>query len=233
MNILITGAGRGLGYELTREAVERGHTVWAGVRSPESSAGSLKDLQQAYPDRVKLLPLDVSDEGVIAYASGQLERLGVALDVVINNAAILLGRGQKLENLNMEEVEQSFRINLFGPMAVMKYMAPLMQKGERQAIINISSEAGGFAGAYGGDYGYALSKSGLNMFTAQLRKEFGPKGYVVYAVHPGWIKTDMGGESAPGDAGESASGIMDLIERKVTPPEGAFFVNADGGARKL
>lgn len=232
MKLLITGAGRGLGLHLTREAAERGHTVWAGVRSP-ASAGKLKELQEIHGDAIRLLTLDVEDEGSVAQAAEQLGSQVESLDGVINNAAVLLGREQRLETLNLEELEQSFRVNLYGPIAVTKYIMPLLRKGEQQAIINISSEAGGFVGAYDGDYGYALTKSALNMFTAQLHKAFSPQGYAVYAVHPGWIKTDMGGDSAPGDAGESASRILDLIERKVIPPAGAFFINADGSQRAL
>lgn len=232
MNLLITGAGRGLGLQLTREAAERGHTVWAGVRGP-ASAGKLKELQEKHGDAIRLLTLDVEDEGSIVQAAQELTHQAGVLDGIINNAAVLLGREQKLESLSLEELEQSFRVNLYGPIAVAKYIMPLLRKGEQQAIINISSEAGGFAGAYDGDYGYALSKSALNMFTAQLHKAFTPQGYAVYAVHPGWIRTDMGGASAPGDAGEAAKGILDLIERKVIPPEGAFFINADGSPRAL
>jgi NAD(P)-dependent dehydrogenase (short-subunit alcohol dehydrogenase family) len=232
-NIVITGANRGLGYELAAEAAARGYQVWAGIRGPGSHAGKLRELVERYNGRVHFLPLDVADEGAVKYAFEQLAACVDSLDAVVNNSAILLGREQTLEKLEIEQVEQSFQTNLFGPMLVIKYAMPLLSKGGNQAIINISSEAGSMSGAYGGDYAYALSKSALNMFTAQLRSQFAPKGYAVYAVHPGWIRTDMGGDAAPGDAAESAAGIMDLVDRKRGDREGAFFVNHIGEPMKL
>lgn len=232
-NIVITGANRGLGYELAAEAAARGYQVWAGIRGPGSQAGKLRELVERYTGRVHVLPLDVTDEGAVKYAFEQLASCVDSLDAVVNNSAILLGREQTLEKLEIEQVEQSFQTNLFGPMLVLKHALPLLSKGGNQAIINISSEAGSMAGAYGGDYGYALSKSALNMFTAQLRSQYAPLGYAVYAVHPGWIRTDMGGDAAPGDASESAAGIMDLVDRKRGNREGAFFVNHIGEPMKL
>lgn len=233
MNILITGANRGLGLALAAEACARGHQVLAGVRGPSSTADRLLELIAEYPGQLTILPLDVADENSVRYAYGQAASRISSLDSVINSAAILLGREQKLEQLDFDQVEQSFQTNLFGPMAVLKYFLPLLRKGERQSIINISSEAGSFAGAYGGDFSYALSKSALNMFSAQLRRELSPQGYLVHAVHPGWIRTDMGGEQAQGDAAVSAAGIMNIVERKTMAAENALFIDANGSPMSL
>lgn len=130
-------------------------------------------------------------------------------------------------------MEESFQTNLYGPILVMKHFLPLLRHGSRQAVINISSEAGSMANAWAGDYSYGLSKAALNMFTAQLRSELVPLGFAVYAVHPGWIRTDMGGASATGDAAESARSIMDLAERKVVPDDGVWFVDRKGHSMKL
>ncbi len=233
MRILITGANRGLGLALAREACARGHQVFAGVRGPGSPVDELKRLQEEYPEQAIILPLDVTDENSISYAREIVGLRVDSLDCIVNSAAILLGRDQKLEQLELGQVEETFQTNLFGPIAVLKHFLPLLRKGEAQAVLNISSEAGSFAGAYGGDYSYALSKSALNMFTAQIRRELAPSGILVYAVHPGWIKTDMGGDRAPGDAGESAAGILDLAERRTQAPEHAFFVDHSGKAMPL
>lgn len=233
MDVLITGANRGLGLELTAEAVARGHHVWAGVRSPGSSTERLHALLEQYPEQLTILPLDIADENSVRYAYEQMASRVDRLDAVINSAAILLGRDQRLEQLDFDQVEQSFQTNLFGPMLVLKYFLPLLRNGEKQAILNISSEAGSFAGAYGGDYSYALSKSALNMFTAQLRTEFVPQGYAVYAIHPGWIRTDMGGEQAPGDAAVAAAGIIDLAERKAEPEHQVWFIDHEGQPMSL
>lgn len=231
MNILITGANRGLGLALAAEACKRGHHVLAGVRSPGSSADGLQELITGFPGQVTIVPLDVTDENSVRYAFEQVGSRIQSLDVVINSAAILLGRDQKLEQLDMEQVEQSFQTNLYGPIVVLKHFLPLLRKGERPCVINISSEAGSFAGAYGGDYSYALSKSALNMFSAQIRKELAPSGIIVHALHPGWIRTDMGGDQAPGDATVSAAGILDLAERKTEAD--ALFIDHTGAPMKM
>lgn len=231
MNILITGANRGLGLALAAEACERGHHVLAGVRGPSSSAEGLQELYARFSERLTILPLDVGDENSVRYACEQAANRMTSLDAVINSAAILVGREQKLEELQLEGLEQSFQTNLFGPIMVLKHFLPMLRLGNQQSIINISSEAGSFAGAYGGDYSYALSKSALNMFTAQLRRELEPQDFVVHAVHPGWIRTDMGGEHAPGDAAVAASGILDIIERKKQAE--AMFVDHLGNSMSL
>jgi NAD(P)-dependent dehydrogenase (short-subunit alcohol dehydrogenase family) len=228
MKLLITGANRGLGLALTREAVERGHTVYAGVRNPEQPMERLSQLRSDFPNQVILLPLDVADEATCQAASRRLDSENITLDVIINNAAILNERSKKIEELDLEKVEESFQINLFGPMRVIKSFLPILAKGPDASIINISSEAGSFQNAYGGDYPYALSKSALNMFSQQLRKYLKDDQVSVYAVHPGWIKTDMGGEKAPGTPEESARGILDIIEKKQKITGTSSFINSKG-----
>lgn len=242
MRILITGANRGLGYELAAAACARGHQVLACVRNPESSGtGSqlrLQSLVEQYPGQLTIVPLDVTSERSVSAASSYArDNNWHHIDAVINSAAILLGREQKLEELDFAQVEDSFRTNLFGPMLVMKHFLPLLSAGgegsERPCVINISSEAGSYKGAYGGDYSYALSKSALNMFTAQLRSLLAPRNAAVYAVHPGWIRTDMGGSKAPGDAAESANGILNIVEGNVVPDSGALFIDHRGKTMPL
>jgi NAD(P)-dependent dehydrogenase (short-subunit alcohol dehydrogenase family) len=228
MNLLITGANRGLGLELTTEACARGHRVLAGIRSPESSQDQINELQLRYPSQITIVPLDTSEEHSIMYAATQVALRHSHIDGIINSAAILLGRDQKIEDLSIEDMENSFQTNLYGPMLVIKHFLPLLKKGTQQSIINISSEAGSFSNAYGGDYSYALTKSALNMFSAQLHKQFTPHGYQVYAIHPGWIRTDMGGDKAPGDASVSARGIIDIIERKTQVNVDVTFIDFNG-----
>lgn len=227
MNIVITGANRGLGYQLTAEAAQRGHTVIAGIRSGQAE-GKLQELMGRYPGQIVPVELDVAREETAERLAEKLRSSGQTVDVVINNAAVLLGRGVKLEEQPMEDVSISFDINLFGPMRVMKHLLPLIAEGGNSAVINISSEAGSLSNAYGGDYAYALSKAAINMFSKQLRKYLLPRGIRVYALHPGWIKTDMGGEKAPGDPVESARGIIDIVENKKEIAPEHFFINFKG-----
>ncbi|MDQ0229009.1 SDR family oxidoreductase [Metabacillus malikii] len=233
MKVLITGANRGLGLELTREAVKRGHSVYAGVRNLEYRVEQLQQLQSDAQSQVSIIQLDVAEEATCQQAASKLARENMKLDAIINNAGILTERSKTIEELDIAQVERTFQINLFGPMRVIKHFLPLVNKGPDATIINISSEAGSFQNAYGGDYPYALSKSGLNMFSEQLRKYLADKEVSVYAVHPGWIKTDMGGEHAPGTPEESARGIMDIIEKKQTINHSSSFINSRGEAMPL
>ncbi|MEX2415901.1 MAG: SDR family oxidoreductase [Paenibacillaceae bacterium] len=228
MNLLITGANRGLGFELTAVASARGHRVLAGIRSLESSREKIIELQKRYPNQITIVPLDTSEEHSVMYAASQVNLRESHIDGIINSAAILLGREQKLEELSFEDMDSSFRTNLYGPMMVIKYFLPLLLKGSQQSIINISSESGSFSNAYGGDYPYALTKSALNMFSAQLHQQLTPLGFQVFAVHPGWIRTDMGGNQAPDDAAVSAKGIVDLIERKIQVNNDVTFIDFRG-----
>ncbi|WMT41714.1 SDR family oxidoreductase [Paenibacillus sp. D2_2] len=229
MKILLTGAAQGLGLATASEALERGLQVIATVRDMKRS-GHVQELSDKYPQQLDIVQIDVNDEHEISEAKLQIEQKHGHIDALINNAGILIARDQKLEQLNFEDVELTMQTNLYGPMKVAKHFLPLLRKSSQPCIINISSEAGSFSAAYGADYPYALSKSGLNFFTAQLRKELVPQGFVVYSVHPGWIKTQMGGDQAPGHPQDTAVGLMNLVERKVQPEQESWMINHKGEA---
>lgn len=223
-NIFITGANRGLGYHLTAEALHRGHIVYAGVRNARSCP-LLEPLEQRFPGRVRRIELDVSDESSIRKACEELGGFTRSLDAVINNAAVLLEREKTLEDLDFDQLRLSFAINTFGPMYVIRQLLPLIYAGSNQTIINISSEAGTIMNAFSTNYAYSMSKTALNMFSERLRHYVKEKGIEVYAVHPGWMKTDMGGEEAPGEPLATAKGVLDMIEKKVTITSKIAFVN--------
>lgn len=213
MLTLITGANRGLGLALAKVAVERGHTVLAGTRSLQKIE-QLKSLQEQAPDKVIPLELDVCDEDSVSRAAAVVKERFGKLDIIVNNAAILLGREQTIEDVDMQMVEQSMDVNLYGPMRVVKHFLPLIRQAGSGFIMNISSEAGSFHRAYGKDYAYSLSKAALNLFTQRLHVDLAEAGIRSLAVHPGWMRTDMGGPHAHLDPMESAQAIMDLIEGK-------------------
>jgi NAD(P)-dependent dehydrogenase (short-subunit alcohol dehydrogenase family) len=230
MNILITGSGRGLGFQLTTLAVKRGHQVVACVREVSDTSEGLLALAVQHPDRVRIERMNVTREDEVAELADKLSEESAKLDGIINNAGVLLGREHKIGTLPMNLLKLTFDVNLYGPMNVVKHMAPLLSDHTGANVINISSEAGSMASAYGGDYPYAISKTALNMFSKQLNDELRPRGIRVLSVHPGWIRTDMGGDQAPMEASESASGILDLMERQTVVDEELFFVDYSGRA---
>jgi NAD(P)-dependent dehydrogenase (short-subunit alcohol dehydrogenase family) len=227
MNILITGANRGLGYEMTSEALERGHSVIAGVRKPNERNEKLSLLATAYKGQLEIVQLDVADEESIAAAASRMKQLGGSLSAIVNNAAILVGRDSSIEELDMADMIDTLEINLLGPMRVVKHFLPLLTD-KAASIINISSDAGSITNAYAGDYPYAISKSALNMFSKQLHAYVQERGIQVLSIHPGWIRTDMGGASAPNDPRNSAFGILDLMERKIVTNNPFRFVDHAG-----
>jgi Dehydrogenases with different specificities (related to short-chain alcohol dehydrogenases) len=226
VNILITGSNRGLGYGIAAEALERGHHVIAGVRS-SGDKGKLAELETQYGASLELVQLDVADEAGVAALASTLQQQGKTIGAIVNNAAILVERNTPIEDLNIEEVARTFDINLFGPMRVVKHFLPLVTE-SGGAVINISSEAGSISNAYPGDYPYGISKTALNMFTQQLLSAVKERGIQVLSVHPGWMKTDMGGENAPTDPRQSAKGILDMIEGQIMPKGKFNFVDYSG-----
>ncbi len=233
MRLIVTGAGKGLGFEIVGEALRRGHEVAAGIRSLETNVEALEDLQEGAPGKLTLLELDVDEEQSVAKAKEAMAARWGAVDALVNNAGVLLAREQPIERLEFAAVENTFRTNLYGPMKMVKHFLPLLKAGNRPLILNVSSEAGCLARAYGGDYPYALSKAALNHFTAQLRKELVPLGFGVFAMHPGWMRTPMGGNQAPGDPLDTARAILDLAEGKLEADTGAVMIGIDGMAMPL
>ncbi|MBP1995984.1 SDR family oxidoreductase [Paenibacillus eucommiae] len=227
MDILITGANRGLGYSLTLEGLRRGHIIHAAVRNVDE-AGPLKQLAETFSHNLLLTEMDVSKEQSVIKALHQTKQRTASLDGIINNAAVMEESTKYLEDLDMDLVRWTFEVNTFGPMQVVKHFLPLIYKGTTPSIINISSEAGTILNAFSTNYPYSMSKTALNMFSERLRAYVKDKDIIVYAVHPGWMKTDMGGEEAPLDPNETASGIFDLLERKVTVNSKISFIDFRG-----
>jgi NAD(P)-dependent dehydrogenase (short-subunit alcohol dehydrogenase family) len=226
MRILITGANRGLGLALSQAGAERGHQILAGVRDLQTSTERL--MQSEVYKSISLLPLDVTDEESVSSAANAVKENFGTIDVIINNAGVLLERDKQIEDLDLDQVKVTFDVNFFGPIRVVKHFLPLLMMGDRSTIINISSEAGSMSNAYGGDYAYASSKTALNMFTLQLNQYVKNKNINVYSVHPGWIKTDMGGDRAPGNPIDTAKGIFDIIEGKREIGSSNVFISYEG-----
>ncbi|MRH42674.1 SDR family NAD(P)-dependent oxidoreductase [Aquibacillus halophilus] len=234
MNILITGANRGLGLSLVKHGIENGHHVYAGTRTIDGNTiGDLKKLQQEYQEQLKIVQIDVTDEDTVKDALQQIKQTTKHLDVIINNAGILNERDKSIEELDLDECMKALDINTLGPVRVTKHFLSLLEQGEKQSIINISSEAGSLTNAYSGDYPYGLSKVALNMLTEKLHATLKDKAIQVLSVHPGWMNTDMGGSNAPTDPTTTADGIYQMIERKVKIKSDYLFVDYNGNAMEI
>ncbi len=211
--VFITGASRGLGLELTRQYLARGAQVFAACRCPEK-ADNLRALTTTTPGQLTILTLDVTDENTIDAAMRSVRAQTDGLDVLINNAALgPTGPAETLTTVDMAALTEMFQVNAFGPLLVARRLADLMQAGQQPRLINISSDAGSLVGKQGGGwYGYSGSKAALNLFTRALAADWRAVGIIVIAMHPGWIRTDMGGSQAPllpADAGRQILAVVD------------------------
>lgn len=209
---LVTGAGRGLGLELARSLAVRGIQVLAGVRD-RARMPVLAGVQPVL--------LDITDGASLRRAAADLARAPGRIDVLINNAAVLLPEDQDLLMLDPETLRRTLETNLLGTLQVIQAFAPLLERGGR--IINISS-----AGAQLGSPGtwspaYCLSKTALSGLTVQLAEVLRPRGIAVNAACPGWVRTDMGGPEAPRSVAEGAAGILWLALEAPPSLTGGFF----------
>lgn len=227
MRILITGAARGLGLEMTKEAVRRGHVVYAASR-PQSDCTELSALSEKHPHLARPILMDITSEEAVCAAMQKIRKACGALDGLINNAAVQVGRDDTIDALNLNLVRDTMEVNLLGAMRVVQKALPLLYCGEKQAIINLSSEAGTIMNAFPSNYPYAISKTALNMFTERLRAHLLEKNIRVYAVHPGWMRTGMGGQDAPADPRIIAGGVLNILEGITKTTSKIAFIDATG-----
>lgn len=226
--ILITGAGRGIGLALAQRYVERGDHVLAGARSPER-APELRALSEAHPDRVAVLPLEVTEEGAIAESLRIAREAVDGIDILFNNAAISPGDiwHEREDGRCVLDVDRSldhFRVNTIAPLEIAQAFLPLLRAGNRPRIVNVSSGAGSLTYKRdGGLYSYSASKTALNMFSRALAWDLKDDGISVVMLDPGWVQTDMGGPEAWITANESTAGILPLVDRLSMEDTGEFF----------
>ncbi len=219
MVILVTGANRGLGIELVKEGLKRGHTVIATYRNP---GDDLPRLKEEYQDRLVMQVMDVEDFASISSAYDSLCGKFNAIDGVVNNAAVLYEtkafKGDPIVDMDLDMFHKTFEINIHGPVMVLKKFMPLIYKGSDRCIVNISTE-GAKLKTEGSHYiAYSASKIALNLYTQKIRNYLSAredtKDIRVYMIHPGRMFTVMGVENAQIQPGEPAFGIWDIIEKK-------------------
>jgi NAD(P)-dependent dehydrogenase (short-subunit alcohol dehydrogenase family) len=222
--VFISGAGKGLGFALARQFLQAGFHVFAGQYSPSARLAALID---EYPETLAVVPLDISSMDSVRQAARAVEAKTPALDVLINNAAVYLeDKSALLEELDLsdEYFEKTMNVNAFGPLRMTQQFLPLLKKGERKMIVNISSEAGSITDCpRGREFVYCMSKTALNMETKLLQNYLGPQGFKLLAVQPGWMQTDMGGPGAQVDPNQTAQGIFDLATRAWKPDDIIFL----------
>ena len=224
--IVVTGANRGLGLEFTRQLLARGERVVAGCRQP-GHADALTELAGAHPGHLHVAPLDVADARSRQAFVAEVAASHEAIDLLINNAGVLPA-GEKFGALDADVLEHTLRVNTVAPLMLAQALAPLLAKGRKPRVFNLSSRLGAIALTQSfGTPSYAISKAALNMATVQMAHALQPMGIGVLAASPGWVRTDMGGGKAPVTAFESVRDLLDMLDRREDLGAGEF-VDRDG-----
>jgi NAD(P)-dependent dehydrogenase (short-subunit alcohol dehydrogenase family) len=195
--VLVTGANRGIGAEVCKQLVARGCTVIAAARKP----GQVKHGEP--------LALDVLDDASVAAAAKAVKARHGRLDGLVNNAAIVLDRGEPITGLSAETLRATLETNLIGALRVTTACWPLLGRGGR--VVMVSSMSGQLGEAEVWAPAYGISKTALNALTVQFAAAGRAAGIAVNCVCPGWVRTDMGGTSAPRSVAEGAKGIVWLL----------------------
>lgn len=226
--VLISGASRGLGLCFAKKYLEDGCMVFAGARN-EGAAG-LKELKEKYGDLLVSLQLDVADTKSVESAAEAASAYTDHLDVIINNAGIHSETSfLELEDADLDDCLPVYDVNAVGPIRVVKAFLPLLKKGESGLVVNISSESGSIGTAERiKEFDYCMSKAALNMGTKLLHNYLKDMNINVIAVHPGWMRTDMGGQNATQDPFETAGRLTELFEEVREGRNKAVFMDNTG-----
>ena len=217
--VLITGANRGIGLELARQYSAEGWRVIGTARRPDTAS----ELRAVGAD---VMQLDVTDQASVDQLAGKL--VGQPIDLLINNAGVHSLKWT-LAEIDISDFQKVLDVNTLGPIRVVRALLPNLRAGESRKIVNITSNLGSIAeNQDGGFYGYRESKAALNMFTKSLAAELGPEGFICVVLHPGWVKTDLGGPDAPLHVRDSVVGMRSVINELSPADNGTFWTHAGG-----
>jgi NAD(P)-dependent dehydrogenase (short-subunit alcohol dehydrogenase family) len=221
--ILITGGKRGLGLEFARQWLARGDEVVVLARRPESSR-DLVDLARLHPGALTTLNCDVASDASVESARRHVERSRDRLDLLVNNAGIIGKEGVSIDGIDLEEARDLLEVNTLGPLRVCRAFVPLLRNGANPRIVHLTSLMGSIDdNRSGGYWGYRMSKAALNMASRNLAHALEKDGIVSVVLHPGWVRTEMGGPQAPLSATEAVASMIRTIDDLTLRHSGGFF----------
>ena len=220
---LVTGANRGIGLEVCRQLAARGFHVVLTARDPRKAEAAARTIRTAGAGSVMAAALDVTDDGSIRAVASDLAARALHVDVLVNNAAILIGEDEGMLETPIADLRATFETNVMGAIAVSQAFVPGMIERGYGRIVNVSSQAGQLASMETYAPAYSISKTALNAFTRQLAAETKGTDVLVNSACPGWVRTDMGGPGAPRSVEEGADTIIWLVTLGAKGPTGGFF----------
>ena len=218
--ILITGANRGIGLELTRCYSARGDTVIACCRAPEH-ADDLHQIKEQANARIFIHQLDVTDKTSITALKAALGSM--AIDILINNAGVIGPKTQTTQEMDFDGFLETLNINTVSPLRMLQaFLDPLKASAAPKAI-TISSVMGSFTNLATDRIAYRTSKAAVNRIMCAAAQDLKPDNIIIALIHPGWVKTDMGGPNAHITPPQSAAGVVEVIDNLNVDDSGGFF----------
>ena len=219
MRIAISGVNRGIGEGLALAALGAGHSVVGLGRHRPSWA----DEQSSFT----FVECDMAEHARVAGACASIDG---PLDALVCNAATFANGAWTADSFDPEALADAFAVNAIAPMVMAKALKGSLQVGSRRLIVMMSTGNASLSGNTAGTMlGYRLSKSALNQAVRNLAAEWGPEGFTIAALNPGWVKTDMGGPNAEISVEEAARQLLEFVEQVSPRPEmNGAFVNTDG-----
>ena len=222
--LLITGANRGVGLALTQQYLEEGWQVFDTCRDPEN-AGELSRLA-ADSDSLTIIPLEVTNSADIESLVRKLD--GSPIDILINNAGVYGQSNSYFGNTNTELWLEALKINTIAPMKIMEALVENVAASEKRIIASMSSKMGSMDdNGSGGSYVYRSTKAALNAVMVSAAHDLKSKGITAVILHPGWVRTDMGGPNGEISTAESAINLRKILAN-LSIEDGGDFYDIDG-----
>jgi len=218
---LVTGANKGIGYEVARQLARRGFHVFLGARNRDAGRKAADEIVKA-GGKATFLEIDIADNGSVTAAAREFAKIADQLDVLVNNAGIMVDGDDAILKISDELFRKTIETNTLGPLRVTRAFVPLLAKSKAPRVINVSSGGGQLTGgADGWSPAYCISKTALNGVTSQLATAL-PK-FAVNSVCPGWVRTDMGGRNATRSVEEGTDTIVWLASDAPQELTGKFL----------
>lgn len=219
---LVTGANKGIGFEIARQLGARGFHVFVAARNRTRGRHAVAQLAAAGANAT-FVPLNVADPKSIRAMAATVAKAVDHLDVLVNNAGVIESMKISILKLSAGELERTWRTNTVGPLLVTQALTRLLSRGRRGTVVNVSSGLGALHDMVDEAAAYGISKAALNAVTRKCSAAFKPQRVTVNSVCPGWVRTDMGGPMATRDVGQGADTVVWLATEAPRSVTGKFL----------
>ncbi|MDR6193271.1 SDR family oxidoreductase [Siphonobacter sp. SORGH_AS_0500] len=228
---LVTGANKGIGFEVARQLAQKGMYVYLGSRQVENGLEAIDQLKAEGINNVEAIQLDITNEESVKEARIEIGKKTKSLDILINNAGIYGGYPQSAFDATIEQFKEAYNVNVYGVVRVTQAFIDLLKKSSEPRIVNVSSSQGSITLHSDPSYKYydykgvvyLSSKAALNMYTVVLAYELKDTNFKINAVCPGYTKTDFNGHRGPGSVEDAGKRIVKYALMDRDGPTGKFF----------